>query len=566
MRTLLIWLLLGGLTGGQAIVGQVSGLPQAPPRDARAQPQGGTGSIQGRVTASDTGVPLRRALVNLMGQQQARAVYTDDEGRYTFTRLPAGTYTILANSGTHRAGYQPSSYGGGTGAGGLARGKPIELADGQKLENIDVALPRTAVIAGRVTDAAGEPASRVQVQALMFRGGGEPSMINTASTNDLGEYRLFNLMPGDYVIMTGPPINTGGPEIEGEATGFASSYSPGVPAIADAARIRLGRGTQASADIRLFETRVYTVSGVVMTSSGEPARGGSISVMATDSPSGSMFGTGVSGTGTFTLRNLPPGAYELISRHQVPRAPGVATPPASLSEEFGRARIDVAGNMEHVLIAMTTGAVVTGEVILDEPLPAGGRVNIVPTPAGMRNFMGVPTAEMSGAQFTLRGVFGPILLRGNASGGPAPWALKAVLLRGKDITDEPTVFTASDSGHLQVVFTSKAPSINGSVTGDDGHPVLDGTVIIFGHDPKTWKQPRSSFSRTAGVGKDGKFFLRGLREGRYYVAAVPPEVIANIGQPSAELLESLSAVATAVTLNDGETRAVDLRVLRFDRQ
>ena len=29
--------------------------------------------------------------------------------------------------------------------------------------------------------------------------------------------------------------------------------------------------------------------------------------------------------------------------------------------------------MEHVLIPLTTGAVVTGEVVFDEPLPSGAR-------------------------------------------------------------------------------------------------------------------------------------------------------------------------------------------------
>ena len=175
MTTVLVCLLIGGLLAGQTVVGQVGGLPQAPPRDARVQPPVGTGSIQGRITAADTGSPFRRVFVTLSGGSTSRSVYTDDEGRYAFTRLPAGLYMLLANPGSHRGGYQPFYYGGGTPSSSVnTRAQPIQLADGQKLENIDVALPRTAVITGRITDATGEPAARITVQALMLRAGGEP--------------------------------------------------------------------------------------------------------------------------------------------------------------------------------------------------------------------------------------------------------------------------------------------------------------------------------------------------------------------------------------------------------
>ncbi len=322
MRSLMLMCLLAG---AQSVVGQIGGLPQPPPRDARLAEQSGTGSIQGRVTASDTGAPFRRSMVMLGGPRTSRAVLTDDEGRYAFTRLTAGTYTISAMPGQHRAGYQPASYGAvSLGGHTTPRGKPVELADGQKLENIDVALGRSALITGRVTDASGQPAARVQVRAIVLRGGAEPTVTSTASTNDLGEFRMFDLHPGEYLLMAAAGNNMGGPAIEGEAIGLAPSYAPGVPSMSEALRLRLVGGSEVNADIRLIETRVFTVSGTVMTSSGEPAAGGSVSVVTRDPVLNASFGTGVSGNGTFTLRNIPPGSYELIARPQSPR--GAASP------------------------------------------------------------------------------------------------------------------------------------------------------------------------------------------------------------------------------------------------
>ena len=46
---------------------------------------------------------------------------------------------------------------------------------------------------------------------------------------------------------------------------------------------------------------------------------------------------------------------------------------------------------------------------------------------------------------------------------------------------------------------------------------------------------------------------------------MPPELVMGT-QPTPEMFESLSKVATAVTLNAGERRVVDLVLVRFEEQ
>src|SRR5688572_188708 len=137
-----------GLLMGLVIIAQVS--PNAPQRDARPTPAAGTGVIAGRVLAADSGLPLRRAVVHLGGNQPGRTVQTDAEGRYSVNKLPAGTYTVMATAGPNRANYLSMSYGATLPHGSTfwlhSTSKSIKLDAGQILENIDVRLPPAAAI------------------------------------------------------------------------------------------------------------------------------------------------------------------------------------------------------------------------------------------------------------------------------------------------------------------------------------------------------------------------------------------------------------------------------------
>jgi protocatechuate 3,4-dioxygenase beta subunit len=565
MTHFLLVLLLAASGASQGVIGGgVSGLPQAPqPRDPRAATVKGTGSISGRVTAADTGLPIRRAVVTLAAQR--RATHTDHEGRYQFTQLPPGQYTIFANPGNHRADYQSLPYGAtlSTATGMPNRVKPIELADGQEIANADIALPRSGVITGTVLDVDGQPLSRLSVSVLAVRPGSEPMQRGGSSTDDRGQYRIFGLPAGDYIVRANP--QQGGPpvDVEGDALGFAPTYAPNTPVMTEAMRVRVGQAGEAVADIRLVETRVFRISGILVNSRGEPHRNSSVMLARANEAGFSSFGSSVSATGEFTFRGVPPGTYEVVGRYMPAVQPGAMVRPGADGQEFASVTVEVGtGDVENLLLSTRPGATVTGRIVLEGAVPEGRRANVfVQTPA-RQQFMGSPTVEVVDTAFTLKNVFTPVLLRGSFGG--TGWGLKAVLLRGRDITDQPTAFTDQDSGHLQVVFTASAPSIEGMVTDERGQPVTEASIMVFGEDPETWG-PHSSYSRRSSLDKEGRYKLVGLREGRYFAVAVPPDVLANIAQPTREFLESLSKVAARVVLNPGETRTVDLPLVRFQQ-
>ena len=147
-------------------------------------------------------------------------------GATSSTSLPAGRYRLFVD----KAGYVALEYGQ---ARPFEAGKPLDITAGQALEKIDFSLPRGSAITGRITDEFGDPITDVQVQALRYQFvNGERQLVNagrSAQTDDLGAYRIFGLMPGDYVIRASmrPNMAQGPRGVETEPTGYPGTYYPG---------------------------------------------------------------------------------------------------------------------------------------------------------------------------------------------------------------------------------------------------------------------------------------------------------------------------------------------------
>ena len=177
---------------------------QTPGRDADVRPTTGTASISGVVVTDETPPqPVRRVVVTLTGAElrPSRGAITDDEGRFALAGLPAGRFTLTAM----RAGFVTSVYGA------KRPGRPgtaVTLTAGLA-QQVTVRLWRGAVIAGVLRDDTGEPVPNVPVTAVRVSGSGGGLNLtltnNGGATNDRGEYRIFGLEPGRYLVLA-PPV------------------------------------------------------------------------------------------------------------------------------------------------------------------------------------------------------------------------------------------------------------------------------------------------------------------------------------------------------------------------
>src|SRR5687768_16157000 len=96
-----------------------------------------SGVLRGRVTAADSGRPLRRAQVTaaVPGVQTRHTASTNVRGEYELRELPAGRYTLSVT----RSGYLPWEYGRRHPA---EPGTPIDLGEAETRDKMDFSMPR----------------------------------------------------------------------------------------------------------------------------------------------------------------------------------------------------------------------------------------------------------------------------------------------------------------------------------------------------------------------------------------------------------------------------------------
>src|SRR5262249_56802856 len=83
--------------------------------------------------------------------------------------------------------------------------------------------------------------------------------------------------------------------------------------------------------------------------------------------------------------------------------------------------------------------------------------------------------------FTMKGLAGEMLLRSNA---PNTY-LKAVLLGAEDITDTPREVKTGD--RVTIVMTSRAATLDGTVTDAARKPTSDALILLFSDDKSFWR-------------------------------------------------------------------------------
>src|SRR5262245_23718046 len=534
------------------------GRPQQPNAPADQAP--GTATLRGHVFDAATGQALRKVQVRVMQVidpqpgafagpgRENRMVTTDTQGAFEFKELRAGRYTIMAAKGS----YVSMQYG-------QARpnepGKPIEILDHQTIERVDFSLPHGGIITGRILDEYGEPLSDVTVSPQRFQYIQGQRRLTPAGrmvfTDDLGEFRIFGVPPGQYYLQATWRGNNFMIEANGneERTSYAPLFFPGTIEMSQAQRLTIGVGTElADVVMTMRPVKAVRLSGTIVDSMGRPMSG--MLMISQSFPFGFGSGAPVRPDGTFTFNGLSPGEYTLTAQQMGNPDSEVATAKVTVGTE----------NITDVRLVGAKPVTVRGRLLVDPAAAASlpPRLMLQAFPVQMVPMLGprAPATVQDDMSFELKSP--PGLYRLNLMPAGQGWTIRSTRLAGNDVTDAGfEVKVNEEINGLEVELTNKLTTTSGLVTNARGDTVKDYTTLVFAQDQARW----TGNTRYQGQGRpdqDGRFKISGLPAGEYYIIAVDRVETGASGDP--EFLERIRTKASRLTLDEGETKTVDLKL------
>jgi hypothetical protein len=538
--------------------------PDTPARNVKAVK--GSASVKGKVVAADGGRPIRRVQISLSSPDlpESRSMSTTAQGIYEFKDLPAGRYTITAT----REGFIRLQYGQRRPG---EPGRPLQLADGQRLENADFSLPRTGWITGRVTDELGDPLAGVSMfpaQWKYFRG--KRRMVPVPGggafnrTDETGQFRITGLEPGDYFVLATTRSTWTVDDKPTERIGFLPTYAGGTANPAEAARIKVNMGQEATTgDFAMVPGRVASISGTATYSSGLPMSGESINMTQEFAGPGSssqfgMQGAKVNPDGGFTIKNVAPGEYRLSIR-----GPGDKEhPPEGVTTTVSVMGEDLVG----VMLVGGSGGSLAGRIVSDTggsvPVPDTSRMRVSARPVDPTSTYASFGDNDNGrvkddGSFEVTNVYGQNRL--SVSPLPAGWAVRAIEHGGKDYADVPIDLRGGTRlDNVTVILSKTLPRVQGTLSDEHGKPT-EGSVLLFPEEASKWGEDarlvRSTRPDLAGV-----FEFRNVIPGSYLIVAL--EYVRDGEWADPEFLENLREKGQRVRVDDKGAAPTQLTLRR----
>lgn len=338
---------------------------------------------------------------------------------------------------------------------------------------------------------------------------------------------------------------------------YAPTYFPGVTSVSEAQAITIGLSQESlDNDFGLRLVHVSTVGGHVNNPDGSATTSGNVTLL----PDGALerggqfginYGSRIQWDGAFTISNVPPGRYVMRARGDDDYQPQFASQPLTVGE----------ADQTDMTVILAAGASISGSLVFppaqSSTLPDPNNIRIAAT-STEQQIGGQPQARVQkDFTFTIESIpSGPHLIRPN--GNLPGFSLKSVVDDGRDITDTPIELRSGQKlSNVVITLTDRMTEVNGTITTDQKVPITDYTVLAFSTDPTFWR-PQSRHIATARPDQTGKFRIRGLPTGNYYLAMVDP---AQQGEWfEAAYLDEHRVGSGQVTLGEGDTKTYDLKV------
>jgi hypothetical protein len=512
------------------------------------------GAVRGTVVETGSERGVSEALVELLaGDSIAAATYTDSHGLFGFDKVIRGRFVVRVS----KEGYIDV-------LSRLAASRSITVRGGEDV-TLALSLVKSAVLAGRVVDSRGKPATRTAVIPISPEATGEGVRLvragRQARVDDTGNYRIFGLPPGQYLLAAVPDATRGTARDMDSAAAF---YFPGVLDARKAEAITLHPGeVRNGLDFMLMEIPHFSVEGQVHGIDAD-WRNGSVTValIPVQDYGQPLQMVDTDRGGRFLLRDVPAGSYRLTAGGPVVSRTAWG---AIIGERarFGSRTVEVYGrNIDNADIDLHEAVTVRGRVSSGDKVPRdpkcyeGGEVLLIPLEL-------LVSAPSGGAKVDKRGEFV------FAEVAPGSYQIRARLPSGCFVTEVRVANEVAVGGtiavspgevrRLDVIVTMSAGIVQGCVQDNDAAateayvtlvPVSpDGTV---GYDDTLIAQTDSN----------GAYVFDGVGPGLYHLSAHPKSEAVFFGGTGFALRYGERAVK--LVIQPGEQARADLQVLHLE--
>ncbi len=509
------------------MVGSIFSVSQTPDLVKTDQPASVTGSVLNSVT----GAPLGHAHVKFsdFSRRRSYGAVTDADGTFSISSIAAGSY----NTSVEKNGYLPPPHNDNSMAEAV-----VELTPGQHLTNIQFRMVPPSVISGHVVDRNNDPVENMAVEA--HRG----NIAATAITNDRGEFRIYGLQAGRYLIrasgLSGARLP---PEIRTDGTreaNYGPTFYPGTIDRVSATPVQARRGSEtAGIDIRLAEIPVLRVTGTVL---GVPMNAQGLGLSIRNGQSSQSHP--VTADHRFAIWRLPPGTYWLSAQCQ--DISGKLFQSAEFKVELSNKNVD------NVELTITPAFDLTGEIVGHRPESSNSTVRR----PKLQLVLGQGLADVpANGKFTIKDMR-PGRYRVTINGLSSDEYVKEIRI---GLSDFPGRFvdlrSGPPKGPVELIIGHGTAAIEGKVRDSQQRPVAAMVALLI-DDEYGDEQPTMVFSNA-----NGEFSFTNVAPGSYKLVALHRDDMAVLYSGGRELYENLMQ---KIEVSEGDKATQELTLVGFD--
>ena len=518
-------------------------------------------SIEGLVVRLGTSEPIRKAHVDVY-PVNGGAVYrrlTDASGRFVLDGIEPGRYRIRIHKVGY-VGYLGQDYGEDATAG---PGESLTVHPGENISDLLFRMVPEGVLSGRIADEDGAPVVNATVTALLsqvYRGQRKLYAVATVQTNDLGEYRLYDLRPGRYYVRAASQEQYVKEKKQPRGNGAAAAQSayapvfyPGTSEAKEAIAVTVPPGQEIPlADMTLVPIPAVSIRGHVFNAiSGKPLTGCCVflepdgGVVLNDSGPGWLAGP----DGAFEIDNVVPGSFVLRAT-------------AHTDGKWHEARLPIevrSVSLDDLNLTIFPDVTITGRVSIEGSEPVRwSMLHVVMDELECGLCTSGRTADVNAdGTFQLVAV-PPGKYQVKIQGGPAAAYVKSVRFHGESSPDNVlSVHAGSEQGPLEIALNSAGCQVEGSVTDSDGLPLPRATVVLV---PDGWHRDFYSLYKDATTNQSGDFVLTGIVPGEYEIFAWKDVEHGEWEEP--DFLAPLERYAERLNAGDCGRKSIELKAIQ----